>query len=201
MTSTALPIDLGDGIVLTATVVADAEAAYRVVERERDRLRQWLPWIDDTTSVRIEREFLASLESANADGSGLHATIRLDGEFAGVAGLRISAVHRSAEVGYWLAARAVGRGVMTRAVAALIDIAIRDRALNRVELMAATANHRSRAVAERLGLRLEGVRRQAELLASGFVDLAVYSTLAAEWPGAAAALAAARDQARGATNH
>jgi ribosomal-protein-serine acetyltransferase len=80
---------------------------------------------------------------------------------------------------------------MTRTVAAFIDIALRDRRLHRVELMAAIENQRSRAVAERLGMRMEGVRREAEQLARGFVDLAVYATLAPEWPGAAAAVGAA----------
>jgi ribosomal-protein-serine acetyltransferase len=200
MTS-GLPADLGDGLILCPTVASDAEDAYAVVDAERDRLREWLPWVDDTTNVVNEREFLAFLEDANAAGSGLHATIRLDGKFAGVVGLRINEAHRSAEVGYWLAAYAVGRGLMTRAVAAMIDIAVYDRGLNRVELMAATDNPRSRAVAERLGMVLEGVRREAELLASGFVDLAVYSMLAAEWPGAAAVLPAARPRAGNPANH
>jgi ribosomal-protein-serine acetyltransferase len=198
---TAFPAELGDGITLSPTVVADADDAYAAVDRERDRLREWLPWVDDTTSVATERQFLAMLEESNVLGTGLHATIRVDGEFAGLVGLRITPAFRSSDIGYWLAEHAVGRGVITRAVAAMIDIAINDLGLNRVELMAATGNRRSRAVAERLGLVLEGVRREAELLASGFVDLAVYSTLAAEWPGAASALAGARQRAGNRSNH
>jgi ribosomal-protein-serine acetyltransferase len=189
VTVTDLPIDLGDGIRLAVTTAADAEDTFAVVDAERDRLREWLPWVDGTSNVEIERAYLAGLALDHSQGTGLHATIRGDGHVLGMVGLRIKPVNRSAEIGYWLAEAAVGRGVMTRAVATMIDLAFTQHALHRVELMAATGNHRSRAVADRLGLTLEGVRREAEELASGFVDLAVYAVLVSEWPGAAQVLA------------
>jgi RimJ/RimL family protein N-acetyltransferase len=183
-----LPVDVGDGLVLHATTSRDATEAYAVVDAERDRLREWLPWVDATTSVGIERDFLMSLEHVNAAGVGLHTTLRHEGEFAGFAGLRIDLMHRSAEVGYWIADRAMGKGLMLRAVAGLFDVGFRDLDLHRMELLAAVDNTRSRAIAERLGMAFEGVRREAEELASGFVDLAMYAVLAQDWPGAQAAL-------------
>jgi ribosomal-protein-serine acetyltransferase len=188
-----LPVDLGEGITLGLTKVADAEEAFAVVDRERDRLREWLPWVDATTTVAIEREFLLGIELANADGTGLHTTIRIDGGFAGFVGLRVFPLRRCAEVGYWLAGSAVGRGVMVRAVAGLVDLAVGPLDMHRVELLAATGNERSRAVAERLGFAKEGVRREAEELASGFVDLVMYAVLAREWPGSATALVGAAE--------
>ncbi|HWF58347.1 MAG TPA: GNAT family protein, partial [Candidatus Dormibacteraeota bacterium] len=77
-----------------------------------------------------------------------------------------------------------GRGLVTRSVAALVDLAFGPLGLHRVELRAATRNARSRAVAERLGLVHEGTLRDAELLASGHVDLEIYSVLSTEWPSA-----------------
>jgi ribosomal-protein-serine acetyltransferase len=171
--------------VLQATTLGDAEDAFAVVDAERERLREWLPWVDDTIDVEVERNFLASVEQVNATGTGLHATLRVDGEFAGLIGLRIDALHRSAEVGYWLSERSVGHGLVTRSVAALTDVAFTQLDLHRVELLAATENRRSRAVADRLGMSFEGVRREAEELATGFVDLAMYAILVQDWPGAA----------------
>jgi ribosomal-protein-serine acetyltransferase len=183
-----LPLDLGDGLVLMATTGADADEAFAVVDAERGRLREWLPWVDGTTKVETEREFFDALAHANATGTGLHTTIRRHGEFSGVAGLRVDLVRRTAEVGYWLAARALGQGVMLRTVAALFDVGFEQLRLHRLELLAALGNVRSRAVAERLGMVFEGVRREAEELPSGFVDLAMYAVLAQDWPGSAAAL-------------
>jgi ribosomal-protein-serine acetyltransferase len=183
-----LPLDLGGGLVLTESTQRDAAEAYVVIDVERDRLREWLPWVDGTTDVEVEREFLRSVERVNSSGAGFNTTIRLDGEFGGFAGLRIDVLHRSAEIGYWLAGRCLGRGIMTRSVAALIDVGFGALGLHRLELLAATGNRRSRAIAERLGMSFEGVRREAEELPSGFVDLAMYAMLAQHWPGAAAAL-------------
>jgi ribosomal-protein-serine acetyltransferase len=180
--SELLPLDLGDGLVLTLTTTAEADEIYLAVDSDRDRLREWLPWVDATSSVAVQREFVASVEVANAAGAGLHVTLRQDGAFAGLMGLRIDGMHGSADIGYWIAAVYAGRGLVTRSVAALIDLAFGPLGLHRVGLRAATGNSRSRAVAERLGLVHEGTLRGAELLASGHVDLEVYSALSTEWP-------------------
>jgi ribosomal-protein-serine acetyltransferase len=184
-----LPLDLGQGLVLTPTIEADAPDAYAVIVAERARLREWLPWVDGTVDVSIEAEYLRTVELANTTGTGLHATIRLDGTFAGFVGLRLDALHQRAEIGYWLASQAAGRGVMTRAVSAMFELAFADLGMHRVELLAATGNQRSRAIAERLGMTFEGIRREAEELPSGWADLAMYALLAQDWPGDDAAIA------------
>ncbi|HEX3824374.1 MAG TPA: GNAT family protein [Mycobacteriales bacterium] len=183
-----LPLDLGVGLALHATTETDAEEAFPVVDAERARLREWLPWVDSTVTLAVEQDYLRSIEQANDLGAGLHATIRLDGGFGGFIGLRLNAAHRSAEVGYWLSERCVGRGVMTRAVAAMCDLAFGPLQLHRFELLAATGNTRSRAIAERLGMSLEGIRREAEELPTGLVDLAMYAVLSQDWPGGPAVL-------------
>ncbi len=70
---------------------------------------------------------------------------------------------------------------MTEAVRFLLANAFQTRELHLVELRAATANLRSRSVAERIGMRLDGVLRQREWLYNHYVDLAVYSMTDVEW--------------------
>ena len=53
--------------------------------------------------------------------------------------------------------------------------------LNRIEIRCASGNHRSRAIPVRLGLREEGLLRDAEWLYDHFVDHVVYAALAKEW--------------------
>jgi ribosomal-protein-serine acetyltransferase len=189
VTSSLFPRDLGGGLVMHPATAADAADAFAAVDAERERLRRWLPWVDLTLQPADTRRYFETAERQDAAGEGLHSALRLNGRFAGLADLRMVPIQRSGEVGYWLGASAVGKGVITRVVAELFDLGFEAFGLHRIQLQAATGNARSRAVAERLGMQYEGVRREAEELPQGFVDLAVYATLVHEWPGAAAALA------------
>jgi ribosomal-protein-serine acetyltransferase len=71
---------------------------------------------------------------------------------------------------------------MTAAVRLLVDHALSVWQLNRVEIRAATENHRSRAIPERLGFRQQGTLRRSELVNGRYLDQVVYSMLAADWP-------------------
>jgi RimJ/RimL family protein N-acetyltransferase len=70
----------------------------------------------------------------------------------GAAGLNvIDHAQRTADVGYWLAAPARGRGVATRAVELIAAWSFDTLGLARLELRAQEHNHASRAVAGRAG--------------------------------------------------
>jgi ribosomal-protein-serine acetyltransferase len=84
-------------------------------------------------------------------------------------------------LGYWLAEEACGNGIMRQSVAACVQYAFEKQAMNRLYIRCATGNERSRRIPEALGFTREGVQRQAEWLYDHFVDLDVYSILAAEW--------------------
>lgn len=64
-----------------------------------------------------------------------------------------------AEVGFWLAAPARGRGIMTDAVGLVCEYAFATLDVQRVEWQAVVGNERSRAVASRAGFVHEGTLR------------------------------------------
>ena len=120
-----------------------------------------------------------------ADGAGFDASIWYRGEFVGLVGLtHVSRRTRSGDLGYWLVSAAEGKGLVTRACAAMIDYAFTDLGLRRLEIKVAESNSRSRAVAERLGFTLEGTARKAEPVKGRWEDLLVFGLLRDEWePG------------------
>jgi ribosomal-protein-serine acetyltransferase len=70
---------------------------------------------------------------------------------------------------------------VTAAVRLLVDHALTAWQLNRVEIIVATENCRSRAIPERLGFREDGTLRQLHLVGGRYLDCASYSMLATDW--------------------
>ena len=79
--------------------------------------------------------------------------------FIGEVGLHhVDAAARRAEVGYWLSPEARGRGAMQRALRLLLAWAFETLGLERVDWSAVADNAASRATAEAVGFRYEGLR-------------------------------------------
>ena len=175
-----LRFDLGGGAELRAFTPNDMKDLYAVVDAERDRLREWLPWVDLVKSVEDERRWLelVTASEGNLDGNGIFA----DGRFAGGCGMRVDPYGVSAEIGYWLSAAFEGRGLVTRSCRALIGLAFGELGVHRLMVRAGAENLRSRAVPERLGFTQEGIHREEGSGGRGFHDLVVYGLLDREWP-------------------
>jgi ribosomal-protein-serine acetyltransferase len=173
-------IELSDDLELRLLEEDDAEELHALVEANRDHLAGWMPWAADQDFPRTAN-FLRVVAEKHARGDGLEGAIVLGGRIVGCAGFPvIDPVAGAAIIGYWVAEEQEGRGLVTRAVRALIDHAFGELGLHRVEIRAATDNVRSRAIPERLGFTQEGVLREAELVNGRYQDLAVYGLLATD---------------------
>jgi len=173
--------DLGDGAALALLEEADARELFELVDRNRDRLRPWLGWADDTRSVEDSLGFIRATREQVASGQGFHGCLRVGRCIAGCVGFHgVQRSFRSTAVGYWIGGEFEGRGLMTGAVRTLVEHAFKDLDLHRVEIRCAVENRRSRAIPERLGFREEGVLRGAERAAGRILDVVVYGRLATD---------------------
>lgn len=89
---------------------------------------------------------------------------------------------RSAYIGYWISQQVAGRGVMPRAVALLVDFALGQLLLHRIEINIRPENRASLRVVEKLGFRLEGFRRAYLHIDGAWRDHNSYVMLAGDWP-------------------
>jgi ribosomal-protein-serine acetyltransferase len=160
---------------------ADAAELHRLIEANREYLACWVPWAA-AQGPEETRAFIGRTREQVLRNDGFQLAIVRDGAIDGIVGFHaVDWANRSTTIGYWLGEAAQGRGTMTAAVRALTKQALSVWELNRVEIQAAVDNGRSRAIPERLGFREEGTLRQAERVGGRFLDLVVYSMLAADW--------------------
>ena len=162
---------------------SNVEKAFAVVMANYDHLHEWMPWVNERFTLESVREFYRRTLlkfAGNEDEIGLNIVYK--GEIVGGTGFHeINRTDKSAEIGYWLAKDATGKGIMTKSVDKLLDYGFDELVLNRIVIKCVPENTKSRAIPERLGFTIEGVEREAGWLHTRFVDHVVYSMLAREW--------------------
>ncbi len=171
---------LARGIELRMLEPWHADELLALVDRNRERLREWLPWVDGTKSADDTLKFVRDSLKRHAETGEVVAGIWARGKLAGTIGLHIRGEAR-AMIGYWLGEEFEGKGLMTLACRAMVDHAFRRLGAERVEIFAEPRNARSRAIPKRLGFKREGTLRHVAKLNGRFIDHEVYSLLREEW--------------------
>ena len=167
----------GGRILLREWRRADIPGLVRLVDDPQ--IRRWLDRIPDPYTVDDAAEYIAGARVRLTAGTAAGLAVVVDGALAGSVGMRLDAEDRcTAEIGYWVAAAARGRGVATAATRLLLEFGFAALGLRRIELNAAVGNAASRRVAEKAGFGLEGVRRAWRAVHGVPTDFAVYSRIA-----------------------
>lgn len=172
-----------DGFELSSPSESDAEALFLTVDQNRDYLREWLPWLDDVRSIDDEISLIrSSSENHESVNDSMLYLIRISEKIVGVIGLNsIDWNNRSFVLGYWVSEDMSGRGIATKSCIRLIQHCFDDLSLHRAVIEVSTDNLASISIAERLGMRLEGISKDSHWLYDRFVDAAMYAVTAPEW--------------------
>ncbi|MCP4911684.1 MAG: GNAT family N-acetyltransferase [Oligoflexia bacterium] len=177
-----MEIKIDESLKLRFFTNEDAKELFELTDRNREHLKEWLPWLDRNTKEEDSLGFIKMVTSQREKNNGLQFAICYEGQIAGVVGHhKIDWGNKNTPLGYWLGNDFGGKGIMTRACQALIDYSFNDLNLHLVSICAAVENKKSRAVIERLGLKLDGILREREWLYDHFVDHAEYSITKDEW--------------------
>lgn len=173
----------GDGdLELSPWEIDMADVMAEVINANREHLARFLSWPRPDYNRDAAEAFIRQVQRQSAEEGILALGIWERGALVGGIGMNTTVWRqRSTALGYWLAASAQGRGIMTRAARALVDELLGHRGFERVVIAAQPENRASCAVAERLGFRREGVARHAFRHGDRFIDWAVYAMLAEEW--------------------
>jgi ribosomal-protein-alanine N-acetyltransferase len=131
--------------------------------------------------ARDERAFTVEGQLEWIERDDKHAFAILDGEqIAGTASLSnvVRGPLQSANLGYWVAERANGRGLATKAVAELIPVAFGELGLHRLEAGTLTDNLASQRVLEKNGFERIGLARGYLHVGGAWRDHVLFQLLA-----------------------
>ncbi|HET6815767.1 MAG TPA: GNAT family N-acetyltransferase [Mycobacteriales bacterium] len=172
-------IALDEGVVIRTFTADDIPALVDVVNRDLAHLRPWMPWAQQPATVEGQMAWWRSTLEPPADADAQrdlpYGIFDADGNIVGGTGFHLRGGRGVVEIGYWLAASATGRGLMTRVVTALVDVARGVDGVRRVEIKCDVENERSAAVPRRLGFRVVREEKREPLAASETGRLIVWA--------------------------
>jgi ribosomal-protein-serine acetyltransferase len=172
----------GAGISIVPVAVEHAEALASLVQQNVEHFCQYLPALSGLSSIGETSKHLLGAVEAASSGAIFEWHIFVDGTLCGAIRLKdINETDRKAKIGYLIAHKFSGRGIVTSAVHAVLAHCFGALKLNSIELRCAAGNEASKRVAERLGFVLERILRQEEFLNGVFVDHHVYGLLSSEF--------------------
>lgn len=163
-----------DEMVLLRHPVESDRAEWLKLRREnREYLERWEPLPPPGTTWGEDASFDRFLHSAVGDDRRRYLACLTDsgaifGQFS-LANI-IRGPLQQCFLGYWIAERYSGRGLATRAMRLALRLAFEDLRLHRVEANIQPHNQRSRKLAARCGLRLEGFSPRYLEIAGGWAD-------------------------------
>ena len=99
----------------------------------------------------------------------INFVIDINGEVVGGIGLNKIEGHK-AEIGYWLAEKYWGQGIMTQAVKLVTGFGFKKLKLKRIYARAFSFNKASKRVLEKAGYKLEGILRKNTKKDNKFID-------------------------------
>jgi len=181
MFESSLTVASGTVATLASLEPWQAEEFAAHMERAREHIRPWVGPSFVTTDIAGARATLQRYADATARDGNRILGIRLDGVLVGgVMFVDFNSAVGTCEIGCWLEPSAEGRGLITAACRTLLRYAFEERGLHRAEWRCRADNLRSSAVAQRLGMALEGVLREAWKVGDMFYDTQVWGVRADE---------------------
>ena len=149
---------VGRQVVVRRYAWSDAADLRAVLEANRLRLGEWLPWAQARPTRRSVRRFLRpAIHRFGRSTADYAITLAADGRLVGGCGLIDRVGPTALEIGYWLDGGHTGRGLVTEAAGLLTGAALALDGIERVEIHCDQANHPSAAVPPRLGYRLDRI--------------------------------------------
>jgi ribosomal-protein-serine acetyltransferase len=172
----------------------DAGELHDAVRESVASVGRWLPWCSADYGLERAEAWVAQCRDHWRSGEQLAFAVRdaASDELLGGCGLnQFNAMHRSANLGYWVRTSRQGQGIASAAARLVARFGFGELGLVRIEIVTLPDNRASRRVAAKLGAVFEGMARQRLWAWHRAHDAAVYALIPADLDQPAAAQSAA----------
>lgn len=176
-----IPTIYTERLTLRRMKPSDAEDMFDYAKRQD--VTEYLRWYPHQ-SVKYTSDYLryVSARYKLGDFSDWAVVEKESGRMIGTCGFTsFDLPHNSAEIGYVLNPDFHGRGYATEAAARVIEFGFTELGLHRIEARFMKDNTASLRVMEKLGMTLEGYRRDGMLIKQQYRTIGVCSILYEEW--------------------
>ncbi len=171
-------LEVEKDLMLKAPRPQDAEMVFKIIDRQRKYLGQWLSWVSRQFSVEDTRHFIGQSLKFNQGGQQLVCFIWFQGNIVGSLSLvRIVKAHKKAEIGYWIDQNWQGLGIVSKCCRRMIAYSFEELSLNKLVIKVSSENEASKAVAKRLGFTLEGILREDVWMNNKWQNKEIYGLL------------------------
>lgn len=173
---------IDEQITLIQPMFSMAEKLYELVDQDREHLRRFLDFVDITTKVEDETNYLKMKLTGYVEGTDCLFLIGYEGEIVGSIDIHfINQQANRGEIGYMISSSYTNKGIVTKCVKKVCEIAFEELGLNKLALMADVENLPSNKVAQKAGFSLVGTLKEEILMYEQYRDLNRYELLKSEF--------------------
>lgn len=175
-----LPIN--DKLSLVQPTIAMATTLFDLVDSDREHIRRFLDFVDTTKEANDEVNYINMKLSGYVKGTDRLFLIAYEGELVGSIDLHsIDSRNKKAEIGYWVHSSQIKKGIATKSVQKVCQIAFEEMGLNKLTIFADTENIGSNAVALKSGFSLVGTDKEDIFMYDKFCNMNKYAMLKSEF--------------------
>ena len=175
-----LPID--SKLSLVQPTVDMASTLFDLVDSDREHIRQFLDFVDVTKEPADEIKYINMKLSGQVKGMDRLFLFSYEDKLVGSIDLHfIDSRNKKAEIGYWIHSSQAKKGITTKSVKKVCQIAFEEMGLNKLTIVADTENIGSNAVAIKSGFSLVGTDKEDIIMYGDLRDMNKYSLLKSEF--------------------
>ena len=148
-------------LIRTIPTLAFSEVLFETVDSNREHLKPWFPWVNQTLSSEDSYNYLLDKEEKTKRKEIIEYGIYYLNQYIGnISIFDLNNIVKSGEIGYWISKEYTNKGFMTEAVKILEKEFFEHFEFNRLQIKSDFLNEASKKVALNCNFKTEGILRE-----------------------------------------